>query len=714
MDDIMDRFQFEQLWFRTTLSKMEIGLDEKPITDIKQRYSKRWNTFLFLTALLLLFSNSVFANSQTHELPDREWQIISLPYDPGNNHSLHDLFGDDISAEYGEKWVVYEYNPAKKAYDKKETSSVLKPGKGYWITQITGSAVQLDMPEGSTTFTSAPLSSPEQGAKVAWNLVGFSLDAPRASSDLRVKSSTGMCVDTPCDLAKALKNSILSDKLWRYTKGDNQHYEVVSHDSLLTPWEGFFVATLKNSSQISPLRLVTSSPQAPTLSSQQVGRESSPPVAGNWTLTFFDDFNGTALDPKKWRQGKHHLDLAGQAGNSGKHATVKNGSLQLLAEKKPITFAGEKFQYSTGEISTFKKFRQRYGYFEARIKYDAIVGVWPAFWLMPNRSSDNSESRTSYSDNDRTPLNDFEAHKRQSFLRFPTKAISSPVSSAILNIRVKKINNERTLSNVSIHKVLSDNWDENTINWTNRPEFDPLWFAQFTRPADGSGGLVKQLWPGKVLTVDVTDYINERIAANGDAGFALIDSFSRENHITFGSREAENANDRPRLVIDGSDYFPSGDAYVNGGANASSNFGSESELGVEDAWEITSKIDAGGMEFDIMETVGAWGEDAVQHALHWENYKSDHPKKETGPLDMTPTDDGYHTYGMYWKEGYVQFYIDGEATMSWKSSRVGSIESYIILSHQMGGWGVNRNIAADFSSALMSVDYVRVWTEGGQ
>jgi hypothetical protein len=32
----------------------------------------------------------------------------------------------------------------------------------------------------------------------------------------------------------------------------------------------------------------------------------------------------------------------------------------------------------------------------------------------------------------------------------------------------------------------------------------------------------------------------------------------------------------------------------------------------------------------------------------------------------------------------------------------------------MGGWGVNRNIAADFSSALMSVDYVRVWTEGGQ
>jgi hypothetical protein len=27
----------------------------------------------------------------------------------------------------------------------------------------------------------------------------------------------------------------------------------------------------------------------------------------------------------------------------------------------------------------------------------------------------------------------------------------------------------------------------------------------------------------------------------------------------------------------------------------------------------------------------------------------------------------------------------------------------------MGGWGVNRNITADFSSAMMSVDYVRVW-----
>jgi beta-glucanase (GH16 family) len=709
MDGIMSRFRFEQHCFSATGSQVGIGLDKKPKISLKQRDPRRWNTFLFLNTLLVLFSSSVFASSQPHELPDREWQIISLPYDPGNNNSLHDLFGDDISGEYGKKWVVYEYNPAKKAYDKKGINSVLKPGKGYWITQITGSRVQLDMPEGSTSVTSARLSSPPQGAKAAWNLIGFSLGTPKAFRDLRVKSSTGICVDTPCDLAKASKNNILSDKLWRYTKGENQHYEVVSRDGLLEPWEGFFVAALKNASQIAPLTLIASASQDPDLSSSQVGRASSPPIAGDWTLTFFDDFNGTTLDPKKWRQGKHHLDLAGQAGNSGKHASVKNGSLQLLAEKKPITFAGQEYQYSTGEISTFKKFRQRYGYFEARIKYDAIVGVWPAFWLMPNRSSDYSESRTSHSDNDRTPLNDFEAHKRQSFLRFPTKAIRGPVSSAALKIRVKKINSERTLGNVSIHKVLSDNWDENTINWTNRPEFDPVWLAQFTRPADGSRGLVKEFWPGKELTVDVTDYINERIAANGDASFALVDSFSRENHITFGSREATNANDQPRLVIDGSTYIASGDAYVNGGANASSNFGSEPELGVEDAWEITSKIDAGGMEFDIMETVGAWGENAVQHALHWENYKRNHPKKETGPLDMIPTDDDYHTYGMYWKEGYVEFYIDGKATMSWKSSRVGSIESYIILSHQMGGWGVNRNITADFSSAMMSVDYVRVW-----
>jgi hypothetical protein len=308
----------------------------------------------------------------------------------------------------------------------------------------------------------------------------------------------------------------------------------------------------------------------------------------------------------------------------------------------------------------------------------------------------------------------FEKHKSESFLRFDITTIGGPISSALLKIKVKKLGNDRTLANVSVHKILSDNWDENTINWNNRPEYDPVWFGQLTKPDHKGQGSVEQVSPGKELVIDVTDYVNDQIASNGNAGFALVDSFLRENRITFGSRESDSASDRPKLVIDGSNYTPSADAYVNAGANADRNFGGETELGVEGAWEITSRIDSGGMEFDIMETVGAWGENAVQHAMHWDNYKINHPKKETGPLDMVATDDGYHTYGMYWKEGYVEFYIDGVPTWELSSPRVSNVASYILLSHQMGGWGKNQNIASDFGPATMAIDYVRVWTQDAQ
>jgi beta-glucanase (GH16 family) len=47
--------------------------------------------------------------------------------------------------------------------------------------------------------------------------------------------------------------------------------------------------------------------------------------------------------------------------------------------------------WHAGELDTWGRFEQRYGYFEARMKFTAGKGLWPAFWLSNDWTGDRSE-----------------------------------------------------------------------------------------------------------------------------------------------------------------------------------------------------------------------------------------------------------------------------------------------------------------------------------
>lgn len=74
------------------------------------------------------------------------------------------------------------------------------------------------------------------------------------------------------------------------------------------------------------------------------------------------------------------------------NVTVANGICTIKVEKRPCqnqSFGGYNVsgtsQYASGCITTFNKFTQTYGYFEARIQTSSCKGAWPAFWLLPDR-----------------------------------------------------------------------------------------------------------------------------------------------------------------------------------------------------------------------------------------------------------------------------------------------------------------------------------------
>ncbi len=127
-----------------------------------------------------------------------------------------------------------------------------------------------------------------------------------------------------------------------------------------------------------------------------------PPVEGDWVKTFDDEFDGTAVDASKWTvTGDNWYDKISHY--SKDNVIVGGGLLRIRYEKKTGYHNDDpaKFQtdFATGYLDTFDKWVQLYGYFECRLKLTQAPGLWPAFWMMPNRpGTDRKGVRGSTSD----------------------------------------------------------------------------------------------------------------------------------------------------------------------------------------------------------------------------------------------------------------------------------------------------------------------------
>ncbi len=406
----------------------------------------------------------------------------------------------------------------------------------------------------------------------------------------------------------------------------------------------------------------------------------SPPIPGAWTLEFEDNFVGNDLDGNKWRVGGHYAGIAGAAANVPEQISVGGGALRITASTADGSFSGSNKNYSSGEVSTFGNFRQKEGYWEARIKYPAVQGLWPAFWLMPDRA-DYGWSGNYY----------------RSCIKFNLTGVNpGSISSAELRLKPSSVQSGGE-HNLLVMGASDDSWTETGVNWNNMPTPDPLFLAQ----------RYNNLTAGSTISLDVKNFVTEEMNGDKILTFVLTDSYMRDKKITFHSSEASNSSDRPSLVINGQTYYANADASVR--KSEPTNNINSAELSVEDGWGNTADTYNGGMEIDIMESLGKWGANQTQHALHWDGYGGSHQYADSGRESYPGTSDGYHTYGLYWADGAYEFYIDGIKTWQWTNSRAMSVPAYLLLSLQLGGWD-NNNPGSQVEGQVMLVDYVRVWS----
>ena len=208
----------------------------------------------------------------TVELPSHVWFLASIPcIPPSNQNTVGDILGDEFITIYGITWIVFTYDPTLPipAYVPATLSTQLTPGQGFWIQQVTGATVTLDMPDGSRQVTgrrSAPENActsaqgcfelPLSGApntQFLWNIIGNPyLDTNMvAFDDLRVTTASGSCAASQgCTMEEAAEELVVFNRFFQHNENGYTNRE---SGSILGAWEGYWVPELSFSSFNSPL-----------------------------------------------------------------------------------------------------------------------------------------------------------------------------------------------------------------------------------------------------------------------------------------------------------------------------------------------------------------------------------------------------------------------------------------------------------------------------
>jgi beta-glucanase (GH16 family) len=103
----------------------------------------------------------------------------------------------------------------------------------------------------------------------------------------------------------------------------------------------------------------------------------SPP---GWKLVWSDEFDGKAVDLKKWnvlvRETSKHGELQYYVPDE---VYLEKGLLRIRSRVRDY---GE-MHYTSGRLSTDQRFAPTYGRFEIRGRMPTGKGLWPAYWLYP-------------------------------------------------------------------------------------------------------------------------------------------------------------------------------------------------------------------------------------------------------------------------------------------------------------------------------------------
>jgi len=110
--------------------------------------------------------------------------------------------------------------------------------------------------------------------------------------------------------------------------------------------------------------------------------------------------------------------------------------------------------------------------------------------------------------------------------------------------------------------------------------------------------------------------------------------------------------------------------------------------------------------------------DAVEFYRSWSSWEHHvHTTCDGSPEDAgksfagADSTDGFHTIGIWWRPGRIDWYVDGEPSWTYRGCGVPTAEDqmYLILNQAVGNAAPEPSPSASFPKDML-VDYVRVWS----
>ncbi|MFK7891994.1 MAG: LamG-like jellyroll fold domain-containing protein [Granulosicoccus sp.] len=200
-----------------------------------------------------------------YTLQNRVWSLLTVPAN-ASAQTIKQLFEDDLPmSSYRQTWIIYRFDPSTQSYVIPSVDSTLAQGDGFWMLQLTGADVTIDLPvdvpEGDSQLSETCASSEgcfsirvsASPASGTWTLTGAPYSSPVDTAKIRVSSTNGVCTEG-CNLEQAKSAGLLLSEQWAFDSTSGQ-YEAITGTGFLQPWQGFWalVAALPAGTEVTVL-----------------------------------------------------------------------------------------------------------------------------------------------------------------------------------------------------------------------------------------------------------------------------------------------------------------------------------------------------------------------------------------------------------------------------------------------------------------------------
>lgn len=194
-------------------------------------------------------------------------------------------------------------------------------------------------------------------------------------------------------------------------------------------------------------------------------------------------------------------------------------------------------------------------------------------------------------ENSGTPDND-----RIGLIKFDLSGITTG-SVSVAKIRFNLRSYDQENAEHSLHLISDDSWTETGTVWNNKPQTGTLIESKIVPAVVGQ-------W----LEYDITNEVNAELSGDGIISLQLSEA-TQDHFYSYHSREAVSLDDRPVLAYKETNgtlaISASEDAFVRGGSNSSSNYGSDTKLLVKENSGTADNDRMGFVKFDLSSIPGS-------------------------------------------------------------------------------------------------------------